>query len=83
VGRIREDSVGLRSIPKIRIDENIVANFVPYQRSARLHGILGMRDAGQFLVFDRHRFSAVERLCLRLGNNHRDRFADMPRLVGR
>ena len=58
-------------------------DLVPHRRRARLHRVLGMDDERQHLVVDLDRLGGVERLRLRLGHHHRDRLADMARLVGR
>ncbi len=66
----------------MRVDEDIVANLFPHLRRARLHGVLGMRNAGQNFVIDDDRFSSVQRLCLSFRNNHCDGFAHVPCFVG-
>ena len=51
-------------------------------RRAGLDCVFGVDDEGQFLVVDLDRFGGVHGPVLGVGDHHRDRLADVARLVG-
>ena len=79
----RERLVGRLDIAEHGLHRDVVRHLVPQHRRAGPHRILGMQHERQFLVTHFDRLGGVHGLRLGLRHHHGDRFADMPRLVGR
>ena len=80
---LREGAVGRLLVAEQRVDEDVVGHLVPHHGGAGLDGRGGLDDERQLLVFDLDRLGGVHRLGARLRHHHRQRLADMARLVGR
>ena len=78
-----EGALGRLRIAEAGVDQHVVRHLVPHRRGAGRMRRVGVGDEGKLLVFDLDRFRGIERLRPGLGHDHRDRLADMARLVGR
>jgi hypothetical protein len=72
-----------RLVAEYCIDEGVVRHFVPNRWSAWRQSALRTGDPGQLFILDLDRIRRAESLRQGFGHHHRDRFADMPDLVGR
>ena len=68
-------------VAELRIDEDVVFDFVPERRRAGPHRVFRMQHEWQFLVAHLHRFGGIRRLRLGFRHHHGDRLADMARSV--
>ena len=83
MARRRRRALDRGPVADLPVEAEIAGRLVPHRGLARIEGARGIDDGRQRLVIDRDQLGRVARRGGGLGDDHRDRVADMPHPVAR